>query len=97
MRPAAVNALYHGTRERVDIGQLTAVLDGLNRLTGRSYTVADLLEYTPGDLREEGDAKETAAVLADHPDILERVRRVESGQSKLIPIEDVAAKYGIKL
>lgn len=93
VRPAAVNALYHGTRERVDMGQLAAVLDGLNTLTGERYTVADLLEYTPGNPQDD----ETAAILADHPDILERTQRLESGQSKLIPIEDVAAKYGIKL
>lgn len=93
VRPAAVNALYHGTRERVDMSQLAAVLDGLNTLTGERYTVADLLEYMPGNPQ----ADETAAILSDHPDILERTRRLESGHSKLIPIEDVAAKYGIKL
>lgn len=97
LRPAAVNALYHGTRERVDMNQLAAVLDGLNTLTGKSYTVADLLEYTPGAPVEPGDAEETAAVLAATPDLRERIRRVEGGQSRLVPIEDVAAKYGIKL
>lgn len=52
IRPAAVNALYHGTRERVDIGQLAAVLDALNALTGQAYTVADLLEYTPASAED---------------------------------------------
>lgn len=93
VRPAAINALYHGDRERVDIGQLAAVLDGLHALTGQQYTVADLLEYKP----EGGDADETAAVLADHPDILNRVARLERGEAKLIPLEEVAAKYGVKL
>ncbi|CAM3991672.1 helix-turn-helix domain-containing protein [Deinococcus frigens] len=91
IRPAAVNALYHGTRERVDMGQLAAVLDALNALTGKAYTVADLLEYTPAD----GDAEETAAVLADHPDILERVRRLEAGESKLIPWHDLKAELNL--
>lgn len=91
VRPAAINALYHGTRERVDVEQLAAVLDGLHALTGQQYTVADLLQYRPAE------EDETAAILRDHPDILERVGRVESGKSRLIPIEEVAAKHGIKL
>jgi hypothetical protein len=41
--------------------------------------------------------EETDAVLNDHPDILERLKRLESGESKTIPIEDVAKKYGVKL
>ncbi len=52
IRPAAINALYHGTRERVDMGQLAAVLDALNVLTGQTYTVADLLEYTPAPVED---------------------------------------------
>jgi Zn-dependent protease with chaperone function len=45
----------------------------------------------------ESSEAETQAVLRDHPDILERVKRLESGQSKTIPIEEVAKKYGVKL
>lgn len=93
VRPAAINALYHGGRERVDIGQLAAVLDGLNALTGQRYTVNDLLEYKP----DPGDADETAAILADHPDLLERVRKLEAGETRLVPIDEVAARYGLKL
>jgi len=43
-----------------------------------------------------GDS-ETDAVLNDFPNILERVARLERGESRLIPIEEVAAKYGLKL
>jgi transcriptional regulator with XRE-family HTH domain len=43
-----------------------------------------------------GDA-ETDAVLNEFPDILERVARLERGESRLIPIEEIAAKYGLKL
>lgn len=96
VRPAAINALYHGDRERVDMGQLAAVLDGLHELTGRKYTVNDLLEYHSG-ADQEGDAEETAAVLADHPDILDRVERRKRGEGRVIPLEEVAAKRGIKL
>lgn len=91
LRPAAIHALYNGTRERVDLSQLAAIIEGLNTLTGRMYTVADLLEYSPVD------EAETKQVLADHPDILDRVKKLESGQSRLIPIEEVAARFGVKL
>jgi hypothetical protein len=40
---------------------------------------------------------ETSAVLRDHPDILERVKRLDNGKAKTIPIEEVAKKYGVKL
>jgi hypothetical protein len=40
---------------------------------------------------------ETDAVLNDHPDILERLARLERGEERTIPIEEVAEKYGIKL
>lgn len=94
LRYATVNALYNGKTERVDFSTLAAVLDGLNTLTGKHYGVADLLAYEEA---AEFDAAETAAVLADHPEILERLKRLERGEGKLIPIEEVAAKYGVKL
>jgi DNA-binding Xre family transcriptional regulator len=105
VRPAAINALYHGVRDRVDVHQLASILDGLNTLTGEHYTVADLLKYTPGKQKPPltaagvpytGDT-ETDAVLNDHPDILNRVARIEQGNARLIPIADIAAKYGVKL
>ena len=40
---------------------------------------------------------ETDAVLNDFPDILERVARFQSGKGKMIPIEEVAARLGLKL
>ena len=90
LRYATVNALYNGKTERVDFSTLAAVLDGLSVLTGERYTVADLLEYTPAD------EAETAEVLTDHPGLLERAARLERGEVRLIPIEEVAAKYGLK-
>ncbi|TSA81438.1 hypothetical protein FNU79_15010 [Deinococcus detaillensis] len=45
----------------------------------------------------EFDAAETAAVLADHPEILERLKRLERDEEEFFPIEEVAAKYGVKL
>lgn len=58
--------------------------------------VLKILENTKAGVPHTGDA-ETDAVLNDHPDILERVKRLESGKSKTIPIEKVAKKYGVKL
>ena len=96
IRYATLNALYNGRSKGVDFDTLAAVLDGLNTLTGKTYSVADLLAYERGHT-EPGDAEETAAVLADHPDILERIARLERGEERLISIEEVAAKYGVKL
>lgn len=43
----------------------------------------------------ESSEAETEAVLRDHPDILERVRRLESGESKTIPWEKVKEELGL--
>jgi hypothetical protein len=55
-----------------------------------------LLLFLEVTLETNGE-DETAAILRDHPDILERVKRLESGEVKTIPIEGVAKKYGVKL
>jgi DNA-binding Xre family transcriptional regulator len=105
LRYATVNALYNGKTERVDFTTLAAVLDGLNNITGESYTVADLLKYTPGQQEPAltaagvpytGDA-ETDAVLNTQPDILARIARLEQDTSKLVPLQEIAAKYGVEL
>lgn len=38
---------------------------------------------------------ETEAVLRDHPDILERIKRLERGESKTIPWEQVKEELGL--
>jgi hypothetical protein len=58
--------------------------------------VLKILENTKAGVPHTGDP-ETDAVLNEHSDILERVKRLESGKSKTIPIEKVAKKYGVKL
>ncbi|MGL4611882.1 MAG: hypothetical protein ACRCYY_19760 [Trueperaceae bacterium] len=54
-----------------------------------------LLLFLDSASKQEDD--ETSAVLKDHSDILERVKRLDDGTAKTIPIEDVAKKYGVKL
>lgn len=61
-----------------------------------TVTPADASALTAAGVPYTGHA-ETDAVLNDHPDILDRVGRLERGESKLILLEEVAAKYGIKL
>ncbi len=92
--------------ERLDTEALARVLAALEKLTGENVTITDVLDYSPDAGATErltaagvpytGDP-ETDAVLNDHPDILERIRKFEAGEMKLIPIEDVAAELGIKL
>lgn len=105
LRYATVNALYSGKTRRVDFDTLASILDGLNNLTGENYTVADLLKYAPGEKERPlsaagavytGDV-DTDALLDEQPDILERIARFEQGHSKLMSIEEIAAKYGVKL
>ena len=91
--------------ERIDLEVAGRVLWGLEQLTGRHYTVTDLLEYGAGDdelpqrltaagVPYTGDP-ETDAVLNDHPDILERVRRQESGEVGSRPLREVMTELGL--
>lgn len=102
---ATVYNMARTPAQRVDLDTVGTMLDALRRMTGERVTVDDLLEEVPADaapaltaagIPATGDA-ETDAVLNDHPDILERIGRLERGESELIPLEEVAAKYGIKL
>lgn len=92
--------------ERIDLEVAGRILWGLEQLTGKHYTVTDLLEYGPDDdnipqrltaagVPYTGD-EETDWWLNNQPDILERVKRFEAGETKLIPLKDIAAKYGVK-
>lgn len=84
-------------------GTVSRALSG-SPLDERSKTWPAMLEelglevvIRPKEDVEKADALETADVLADHPEILKRLARLERGEGKLIPIEEVAAKYGVKL
>ncbi len=68
---------------RVDLGTLDAVLNALDELTGERVNVTDLLER---------DANEYEFPDGVPEDILERIRRFEAGETKLIPWSEVKAK-----
>lgn len=95
VRPAAVNALYHGERERVDVGQLAAILDGLHALTGQRYTVGDLLEYTPADAAPSSPSEmQTARALLIPPSKPGRARGLTPpAPVKGPPIEALLAEH----
>jgi hypothetical protein len=89
--------------QRVDLDTVSTLLQALRRLTGEPVTINDLLEETTPEaaltaagVPYTGDA-ETDAILNEHPDILDRIAGPENGTSRLIPIEELAAKYGVKL
>jgi DNA-binding Xre family transcriptional regulator len=104
LRYATVNAFYNGKTERIDFETLAALLEGLNTLTGETYTTADVLKYVPGDpqpaltaagIPHTGDT-ETDAVLNEHPEILDRIAQLKHGQVRLISIGELLARYGVK-
>ncbi len=80
------------------------MMGALEKLTGERVTFDDLLERAePGEVRPTaagvpytGD-EETDWCLDNRPDILGRVRNLEAGGVKLIPVEDVAAELSLKL
>ena len=75
----SIYALARGDVKRLDLGTLSVVTDALEELTGESVTFDDLLERS---------STETAAILKEHPDIKERIARLERGEAKLIPWEE---------
>lgn len=100
---ATVYNMARTPAQRVDLDTVGAVLDALRRMTGERVTVDDLLEEIPADavpvltaagVPPTGDA-ETDAVLNDHPDILDRVARLERSEGELIPWERVKAELGL--
>ncbi len=92
--------------DRLDTEVLERVMGALEKLTGGPVKITDLLEYGPGDTDAVGSLTaagvpytgdpETDWWLDNQPDILERVKRFEAGGTKLIPLKDIAAKYGVE-
>lgn len=91
--------------ERIDLEVAGRVLWGLEQLTNKHYAVTDLLEYGSGDTATPprltaagvpytGDP-ETDAVLDEVPDILERIKRFESGETPTRPLREVMSELGL--
>ncbi len=58
--------------KRIDLDVLAAIIQGLERLTGKSITVSDVLEYTPSPNEPEDEAPAgdylAIAGMIDDPD-----------------------------
>jgi hypothetical protein len=101
---ATVYNMARAPAQRVDLDTVNAVLKALRRMTGEPVTMDDLLEetvavepvLTAAGVPYTGDA-ETDAVLNTQPDILARIARLEQDTSKLVPLQEIAAKYGVEL
>ncbi len=86
----SVNTIYplaRGEAQRVSLDTLQTVLDALDKLTGGRVSVTDVLE-------RETEEYEFPDGVPD--DILERIRSLEAGESKLIPWEQVKAEQRAK-
>lgn len=102
--PNTVYALARGDSERISLDVFDKVLMGLEKLTGHPVSVSDLLErstsedtskrLTAAGVPYTGD-RETDAVLDEHPDILERIRRHKAGETTSRPLREIMAELGL--
>lgn len=99
--------LVNGDTHNLNAATLDAVIGALRSLTGEQVEIQDVLEYqgveaasalrlTAAGVPYTGD-EETDWWLDNQPDILERIKHLEAGEEKLIPIEDIAAELGLEL
>ena len=84
----SIYALARGDVKRLDLGTLSTIMDALEALTGESVTFDDLLERS---------SAETKTILEDHPDIKERVARLERGDTRYTASGSVHATHRAKL
>lgn len=47
IRQATISQLYNESGKGVQFDTLTSIIEGIEKLTGKRYTVGDLLEYVP--------------------------------------------------
>lgn len=99
----SIYALASGATTRVDLNTLGSVVEALEQLTGERVRFDDLLERVeagPAGMSRAGvpytGDPETDEVLDAHPDILERVRKLEAGDSKTRPLRDIMAELGLE-
>jgi DNA-binding Xre family transcriptional regulator len=84
----SVYALARGDVRRIDLETLASIMQALEQLTGECVSFDDLLERS--DL-------ETAAIIDEHPDLLERIAKLERGEVKLIPWEKAERQLNTEL
>jgi transcriptional regulator with XRE-family HTH domain len=88
----SVNTIYplaRGEAKGIQLETLQTVLDALDDLTGKRVDVSDLLERETSEYEFADDEP-----VPD--EIIERIRRFERGESKLIPWEQVKAEQQAK-
>lgn len=47
VRPNLIYDMCEGKTKRIDLETMSTILDTLNTMTGRNYTLSDVLEYIP--------------------------------------------------
>ncbi|MNJ00973.1 hypothetical protein D3C73_1604570 [compost metagenome] len=47
VRPNLIYDMCEGKTKRIDLETLGTIIDTLNAITGRSYTLTDIIEYIP--------------------------------------------------
>lgn len=103
--PNTVYALARGDSERISLEVFDKVLAGLEKLTGEPVNVADLLErerehepvesrLTAAGVPYTGD-EETDWWLDNQPDILERIRQHEAGETTSRPLREIMDELGL--
>lgn len=102
LSPNAVYGITRGETNQVRLDTLAGLLSGLRDLTGEPVSLEDVLEVVevPEGLTAAGvpytGHQETDAILDEQPDIIERIQRLERGEAKLIPWEQVKAEQRAK-
>ncbi len=99
----SIYALASGATTRVDLNTLGSVVEALEELTGERVRFDDLLErveagaagVSRAGVPYTGDP-ETDEVLDAHPDILERIHKLEAGESKTRPLREVMTELGLE-
>lgn len=98
----SIYALASGATTRVDLNTLGSVVEALEELTGERVNFDDLLErveagaagISRAGVPYTGDP-ETDEILDAHPDILERIKRHEAGETTSRPLRDIMTELGV--
>ncbi|MEX2534932.1 MAG: hypothetical protein WD273_04950 [Trueperaceae bacterium] len=88
----AKNTVYSYARggvKRVDLEVLGVIMEKLESITGEPVSIDDLLEKVSPGVSAAGvpytGHRATDEILDEQPDVLERIKRLERGEARLIP------------